>query len=231
MPESLPIDGHLDVIAAHLRERRAVVITAEPGAGKTTRVPPSLVADGPVLLLQPRRVAARAIARRIASERGWTIGREVGWHVRFERQFTAETKLIVATEGVLTARLQQDPTLETFRTVIIDEFHERSIHADLGLALVRQTWLARDDFRVVVMSATLDAVRVAAYLGDCPVVSVPGRTFPLEVRYQPGVPIEDAVRGVLGETREGAVLAFLPGAPEIRRAIDRLTSIAVGPWR
>ena len=122
-----------------MRARRAVVVTAAPGAGKTTRVPPALTADGPVILLQPRRVAARAIARRIAVEQGWTIGREVGWHVRFERQFSAETRLLVATEGILTARFQQDPTLAGFRTIVIDEFHERSIHADLGLALARRS--------------------------------------------------------------------------------------------
>ena len=221
--EPLPIDAHLDDIVQRLRERRAIVITAAPGAGKTTRVPPALVADGPVILLQPRRVAARAIARRIASERGWTIGREVGWHVRFERQFSKDTRLVVATEGVLTARLQQDPTLDDFRTVVIDEFHERSVHADLGLALVKQAWLVRDDLRVVVMSATLDAGQVARFLRDCPVIAVPGRTFPLEISYRPGVALEDAVRDAQTQSRPGAVLAFLPGAPEVRRAAERLT--------
>src|SRR5438045_3645341 len=136
-----------------------------PGAGKTTRVPPALIDDGPVILLQPRRVAARSIARRIADEHGWTLGREVGWHVRFDRRSSAETRLLVATEGILTARLQQDPLLTEFRTVIIDEFHERSIHADLGLALARQAWLARGDLRIVVMSATIDSAPIAAFLG------------------------------------------------------------------
>src|SRR5262245_38330315 len=115
--EPLPIDAYLDVIVGRLRARRVIVITAAPGAGKTTRVPPALLAEGPVILLQPRRVAARAIARRIAAERGWTVGKEVGWHVRFERQFSKDTRLLVATEGVLTSRLQQDPTLDDFRTV------------------------------------------------------------------------------------------------------------------
>ena len=130
-------------------------------------------------------VAARAIARRIADEQGWTLGQEVGWHIRFERRFGPRTRLLVATEGILTARLQQDPLLSDFRTVVLDEFHERSIHADLGLALARQAWRARDDLRVVVMSATLDAGRVAAFLGDCPVVAVPGRTHPLTIEYAP----------------------------------------------
>ncbi|HUL75465.1 MAG TPA: helicase-related protein, partial [Vicinamibacterales bacterium] len=220
--ESLPVDPYLDAIVRQLAERRALVVTAAPGAGKTTRVPPALVAAGPVILLQPRRVAARAIARRIAHERGWTIGREVGWHVRFDRQFTADTRLLVATEGVLTARLQQDPLLTGFRTIVIDEFHERSIHADLGLALARQAWLARDDLRLVVMSATLDARRVSQFLGDCPVVDVPGRSFPLEIGYRPDLAPEDAIVDLLPKTQSGALLVFLPGAPEIRRTAERL---------
>src|SRR5580765_2137030 len=165
-----------DIVRA-IQSARAAVITAAPGAGKTTRVPPALVGEGTVLLLQPRRVAARSIARWIASEQGWTLGHEVGWHVRSDRNIRAETRLIVATEGILTARLLQDPLVQDLRTIIIDEFHERSIHADLGLALAREAWRARDDLRLVVMSATLDAARVAAYLGDCPVIDVPGRLF------------------------------------------------------
>ncbi|HYN06632.1 MAG TPA: ATP-dependent helicase C-terminal domain-containing protein [Vicinamibacterales bacterium] len=221
MPEPLPIDPYLNDILARVRERRAVVVTAAPGAGKTTRVPPVLAADGPVILLQPRRVAARAIARRIAAEQGWTVGREVGWHVRFERQFSADTRLLVATEGILTARFQQDPLLASFRTIVLDEFHERSIHADLGLALARQAWLARDDLRIVVMSATLDSARVAAFLNGCPVVDVPGRTYPVEITYRPGVAVEKAAAEALPSS-PGAVLCFLPGAPEIRRAMANL---------
>ena len=153
------------------------VITAAPGTGKTTRVPPALAADGAVIVLQPRRVAARSIAARIAAEQGWTLGREVGWHVRLERRFTGATKLLIATEGILTARLQQDPLLSDFRTVVLDEFHERSIHADLAIALARQAWLARDDLRLVVMSATLDAAGVAAWLGGCPVIRSQAKRF------------------------------------------------------
>src|SRR5437763_2762866 len=153
---SLPIDAHVPAIADHARHSRAVVVTAAPGAGKTTRVPPALVDDGPVILLQPRRVAARAIAQRIAQERGWTVGDEVGWQIRFERRFGARTRLLVVTEGVVTARLQHDPLLSDFRTIVLDEFHERSIHADLAIALAKQAWQARPDLRIVVMSATLD---------------------------------------------------------------------------
>jgi ATP-dependent helicase HrpB len=211
-------------VVAHLRRHRAVVVTAAPGAGKTTRVPPALTPDGPVLLLQPRRVAARAIARRIADEQGWTIGREVGWHVRFERQFADETRLLVATEGILTARLQQDPLLSGFRTIVLDEFHERSIHADLGIAFARQAWLAREDLRLVVMSATIDAGQVSRFLDDCPVMEVPGRLHAVEVTYRPGVEMDRAVQDALGGTR-GALLCFLPGAPEIRRTAERLASV------
>ena len=134
----LPIDSYLERIVADLRRARAAVVVAAPGAGKTTRVPPALLADGPVILLQPRRVAARAIAARIAAERGWTLGRETGWQVRLDRKFSQDTRLLVVTEGILTARLQGDPLLSEFRTVVLDEFHERSVHADLAIALARQ---------------------------------------------------------------------------------------------
>ena len=221
MPDPLPIDPYLAEIVARVRDRRAAVVTAAPGAGKTTRVPPMLASDGPLILLQPRRVAARAIARRIAMEQGWTVGREVGWHVRFERQYSPDTQLLVATEGILTARCQQDPTLAGFRTIVIDEFHERSIHADLGLAFARQAWRARDDLRIVVMSATLDSLRVSAFLGDCPVIDVPGRVHPVEIAYRPGVPVEQAAIEILPPAA-GAVLCFLPGAPEIRRTMANL---------
>ena len=217
-PEPLPIDPYLPAIRDALIPRRAVVVTAAPGAGKTTRVPPVLAPDGPVIVLQPRRLAARAIARRIASEQGWTIGDEVGWQVRFERRFSARTRVLLATEGILTARLQQDPLLSAFRTIVLDEFHERSIHADLGLALARQAWLARDDLRVVVMSATLETSAVSTFLDGCPVIDVPGRLHPVSVSYCPGESLTDVAVMALGSTR-GTVLGFLPGAAEIARAV------------
>src|SRR5262245_55077131 len=217
----LPIDAHIDTIVDAVHRRRAAVVTAPPGAGKTTRVPPALAADGRVILLQPRRMAARAIAARIADERGWTLGREVGWQVRFDRRFAADTRLLVVTEGILTARLQTDPLLSDFHTIVIDEFHERSIHADLALALARQAWRARDDLRLVVMSATLDAEPVSAFLESCPIVDVPGRTHPLDIAYAPQMPLAATVRSVMHETT-GSVLCFLPGAPEIQRAMNQL---------
>ncbi|HEY1909633.1 MAG TPA: ATP-dependent helicase C-terminal domain-containing protein [Vicinamibacterales bacterium] len=231
----LPIDSYIDHIVQEVRQARAAIVTAAPGAGKTTRVPPALLADGPVILLQPRRVAARAMAARIANERGWTLGSEVGWQVRFERRFTAATRLLVVTEGVLTARLQADPLLSEFNTIILDEFHERSVHADLALALARQAWRARvpptssrssvassrDDLRIVVMSATIESGPVSAFLDGCPVIDVPGRMHPIEVRYTPEDSVAEASSGALAATT-GNVLCFLPGAPEIRRAVNDL---------
>ena len=217
------MDEHLPRILAVVRDRRFAVVIAPPGAGKTTRVPPALLELGSVILLQPRRVAARAIARRIAEEQGWTLGGEVGWQVRFERNFGPRTRLLVATEGVLTSRLLSDPLLSDFSVVVIDEFHERSLHADLALALAKQASEAREDLRIVVMSATLDAGPVAAYLG-CPVLDVPGRRFPVEITQSPGLSPAAAVRQVLA--REGGhALVFLPGAAEIRALAEELAAL------
>lgn len=221
MLEPLPIDAAVEDIRAALHHHRAVVVIAEPGAGKTTRVPPALLDAGPAILLQPRRAAARAIARRIAAERGWTAGREVGWHVRFERTFDKTTRLLVATEGILTSRLQQDPLLEDFNTIILDEFHERSIHADVALALSRQALSARDDLRLVVMSATLDASSVSAYLNHCPVVQVPGRLHPVQVHHHAGLDVGEAVARIRLDTPAN-ILCFQPGAFEIQRAIEAI---------
>jgi len=226
MLDPLPIDAHLETIRDLVRTHRAAVIVAPPGAGKTTRVPPALADDGPVIVLQPRRVAARSLARRIAAERGWTLGAEVGWHVRFDRRFSAETRVLVATEGILTARLQSDPLLTGFRTVIVDEFHERNLHADLALALARQASLAREDLRIVVMSATLDAGPVARFLGDAPIVNVPGRPFPVAVEYAPGTTMDEACRAELARDG-GHILAFLPGVPEIGRLARALSAAAL----
>ena len=218
IPLALPVDAFVPQIVDAVRRHRAVVVTAAAGAGKTTRIPSALVGEGAVILLQPRRAAARAIARRIADEQGWTLGREVGWQVRFERRFGDDTRLLVATEGVLTARLLADPLLSAFTTIVLDEFHERSIHTDVAIALARQAWRARSDLRIVVMSATLEAEAVAAYLDGCPVVRSPGRTFALDISYAPAQTMTEAVVDLLGAT-SGDVLCFLPGAGEIRREV------------
>ena len=221
----LPVDSHIEEISRRLAESRAVVLVAAPGAGKTTRVAPALCGPGPLVLLQPRRVAARALAQRIAVERGWTPGEEIGWHVRFEHRAGPRTRLLVATEGILTERLQRDPLLSEFRTVVLDEFHERSLHADLAIALAREAWRARDDLRLLVMSATLDAAPVAAYLDGCPVIEIPGRPHAVAVDHRPLVAPAEAIRETLRNDGAGHVLCFLPGAAEIRRVGRELAGI------
>ncbi|MEA2490870.1 MAG: ATP-dependent helicase HrpB, partial [Acidobacteriota bacterium] len=211
----LPVDRSLPQILALVRAERRAVIVAPPGSGKTTRIPPALTELGRTILLQPRRVAARTLARRIADERRWTLGEEVGWQIRFERRFTERTKLLVATEGILTARLQSDPLLSDFQVVVLDEFHERSIHADLALALVKQAADIRDDLAVVVMSATMDAQPVADFLG-ARIITIDARTFPIDVRYAPRLSMAEAVRERVRDAK-GHILCFLPGAREIER--------------
>lgn len=221
----LPIDSHIDDIRAALDRHRAAVLTAAPGAGKTTRVPPALVDRGRVLLLQPRRVAARAMTRRIAEERNWTVGREVGWHIRFDRQFTSDTRLLVVTEGILTRYVERDPLLSDVATLIVDEFHERSVHADVGLALARQAWAARDDLRILVMSATLDTAPVASFFHRCPILAVPGTLHPMAIEYAPDQTIADAVEEVLPRTNAN-ILCFLPGVREIDQAMSAAATVA-----
>jgi ATP-dependent helicase HrpB len=208
----LPVDRYLDEILSLVRAEKTAVIVAPPGAGKTTRIPPALTRLGRTILLQPRRVAARTLARRIADERRWTIGEEIGWQIRFERRFSDRTKLLVATEGILTARLQADPFLSDFDVVILDEFHERSIHADLALALVKQAAASRPDLHVIVMSATIDAGPVAKFLG-AKVVDIDARRYPIGVRYAT-LTMPQAIREVARDAK-GHILCFLPGAREI----------------
>ena len=238
---SLPIDQSLPEILASLREHRRLVLVAPPGAGKTTRVPPALLRSSllapehpGIIVLQPRRVAARATAARIADEQDWTLGEEVGYQVRFERKISARTRLRVQTEGILNRQLLADPFLETIGAVVLDEFHERSLHSDLALALLREIRRdVRPDLIIVVMSATLDAEPVARFLDDCPVVRVEGRTFPIELSYHPNSrpaspeAIEPLVREVLANRSAGGhVLVFLPGMAEIRRVQRAIESVA-----
>jgi ATP-dependent helicase HrpB len=220
----LPIDAHVAEIAAHVRAQRSAVVVAPPGSGKTTRIPPALAVIGRTILLQPRRVAARALARRIAVERGWTIGNEIGWQIRFERKFSDRTRLLVATEGILTARLQSDPLISDFDVVILDEFHERSIHADVALALAKQAMDSREDLAVVVMSATIAADDVSNFLGGARIFNVGARRFPVEIQYKPGVTMSSAIREQLRDAK-GDILCFLPGVREIERTRGELADV------
>jgi ATP-dependent helicase HrpB len=235
----LPIDDLLPALRDVLRKGTAAVLQASPGAGKTTRVPLALLDEpwlqgGRILLLEPRRLAARTAARHMATLLGQRVGGTVGFRVRHEAVVSSATRVEVVTEGILTRLLQSDPTLEGVGLVIFDEFHERSIHADLGLALTLRTReLLRSDLRVLVMSATLDGGPVATLLGEAAVLTSPGRLHPVETRYRPGratvrleAQVAGAVREALADER-GDVLVFLPGAGEIRRAAELLRGTVV----
>jgi ATP-dependent helicase HrpB len=195
---TLPIDEHLPRIARTLSDAGRLVLVAETGAGKTTRVPPALLdtVSGRVLMLQPRRVAARAAAGRIADERGWRLGHEVGYQVRHERRISEATRVEVVTEGILTRRLQADPFLEGVGAVLLDEFHERSLHADLALALLAEVRReARPELALLVMSATLDAAPLSRFLDDAPRIEVPGRRYPVTISYASTLRSDAARRG------------------------------------
>ncbi|MES1243525.1 MAG: ATP-dependent helicase HrpB [Acidobacteriota bacterium] len=220
MKAPLPIDRVLPDLLAALRERPSAVLIAPTGAGKTTRVPPALLeeVEGRIVMLEPRRLAARAAARRMADEGGWRVGEEVGYQVRFDRKAGPSTRILVVTEGILVQRLQADPFLEGVGAVIFDEIHERSLHTDLSLAMARRVQKeVRPDLRIVAMSATIDPGPIAEYL-DAPVIESEGRLHPVEIRYlDRETPIAAAVRRALADT-VGDVLVFLPGVGEIDRA-------------
>jgi len=236
-PAELPIDEQLERICGELRARGALVLVAEPGAGKTTRVPPAiaercLAPDQHVLVLEPRRVAARAAARRIAAERGESVGGFAGYQVRFERRIGARTRVRVLTEGILARLLQADPALSGTGAVVIDEFHERSLEADLALALLQEVRASlRPDLLLVVMSATLEAEPVARFLGLPGALHVPGRAHPLEIApLDPGRQASAPERALLGlraalASGAGDVLAFLPGVGEILRTSEELRAL------
>ena len=237
--QRLPIDALLPEVVESLRRAPSLVIEAPPGAGKTTRVPPAildagLAGSGHVLVLEPRRLAARMAARRVAEERGERPGESVGYQVRFDEVAGPRTRLRFLTEGVLTRRLLADPRLEGVGCVFLDEFHERHLQTDLALALLRRLQGgARPDLLVVAMSATLDAAPVAHYLGDCTVLRSEGRRFEVKVEHLTRhderpleLQVESAVRRLVSEGLEGDVLVFLPGAASIRRAQEACSSVA-----
>jgi ATP-dependent helicase HrpB len=242
----LPIDEAVPDLRRALAARNAAVLQAPPGAGKTTRVPLALLderwlAGRKIVMLEPRRLAARAAARRMAWSRGEDVGQGVGYRVRLDTRVGPATRIEVVTEGILTRMLQSDPTFADVGLVIFDEFHERSLNADLGLALTLHTQrLLRDDLRILVMSATLDTAPVATLLDDAAVVSSEGQSFPVATHYSPPAAggrrewpaVESQVVSAIATTLrddEGDVLVFLPGTAEIRRVDSQLGSRGLPP--
>lgn len=230
----LPVDAILPEIIHSLEHSPSLVIEAPPGAGKTTRVPPALleIVSGEVVVLEPRRIAARMAARRVAWELGEEVGATVGYQVRFEDVAGPRTRLRFVTEGVLTRRLLSDPDLKGVDAVILDEFHERHLDSDLALALLKRLRQRRPELRIVVMSATLDAAPVARYLDGCPILRSEGRLFELSIKHLPYSPkplaaqVSDAVELLVSDTVHSDILVFLPGAAEIRRTMRECEAIA-----
>jgi ATP-dependent helicase HrpB len=230
----LPVDALVPDMIASLKQTPNLVIEAEPGAGKTTRIPAAFLSavDGQILVLEPRRIAARLAARRVAWELNEDLGQTVGYQVRFERVAGPRTRLHFLTEGVLTRRLLSDPDLDGVDAVVLDEFHERHLESDLALALLKRLQRRRPDLRILVMSATLDAAPVARFLDACPVLRSAGRLFDLSVEYAAysSAPLHeqarDALERVLSDEQSGEVLVFLPGAAEIRRAARACAPLA-----
>jgi ATP-dependent helicase HrpB len=234
---NFPVDAVIPALSAALTQGPSAILVAEPGAGKTTRVPLALIdapwlKDQKIVMLEPRRLAARMAARRMAETLGEDAGGTVGYTVRLERKISARTRIEVVTEGIMTRRLQTDPELKGVGLVIFDEFHERNLDGDLGLALCLDVQRGlRDDLKILIMSATLDAERLSAHLGGAPVINATGRVFPVETRHlgkaQRQTIASDAARAIeqaLRETKEN-VLVFLPGESEIKRTAEALTSL------
>ena len=239
--DRLPIDEILGEVGASLRARNNLVLVAPPGAGKTTRVPLALLdapwrGDKKIILLEPRRLAARAAAARMAATLDEAVGETIGLRMRLESKISARTRVEVVTEGVFARMILDDPELSGVACVLFDEFHERSLDADLGLALALDAQGAlREDLRLLVMSATLDGARVAALMGDAPVIESAGRAFPVETRYlgrDPNIRVEEeaarAARRALAE-EEGSILVFLPGQGEITRVAGLLAERGLPP--
>ena len=234
----LPIDDFIPAILQRITSENNLVITAEPGAGKTTRLPPALLTavKGKIVILQPRRMAAIAAAHRIAEENNWQVGEEVGYQVRFINKTSNKTRLIFMTEALLARQMTHDPELENVDIVILDEFHERSLHVDLMLGLLRELQQIGRNIKIVVMSATLESEKISQYLGNCTVFSVPGKLYPLEIRYQkssqllktPHIFYENLIRLIqIAQTETSKnILVFLPGVGEIERAKQSLLAWA-----
>lgn len=229
----LPIDSLLPVVIESVRKNPVTLLQAEPGAGKTTRVPPALLdaGFGSVCVLEPRRIAARLAAHRVAQERGEAVGASVGYQVRFEQQSSARTRLWFLTEGLFTRRFAADPQLRGIEIVILDEFHERNLDTDVSLALLLRLQRTRPELKLLLMSATLGGESLSRQLGGVPLIHAPGRQFAVNIRHTPATAapldaqVAAAVENCVTET-DGHVLIFLPGAVEIRKAMDSAQGVA-----
>jgi ATP-dependent helicase HrpB len=234
---SLPIDEMLPEIVSAVRSSSSVILTATPGAGKTTRLPPSLLdaVPGKIAVLEPRRMAAVAACHRVCQEQGWNVGEQAGYQVRFESRASSSTRLLFMTDAMLLRRLVDDPELREFSLIVLDEFHERGLNQDLILGCVRELQELGSELKLLLMSATLDVSRLKRFLPDAPLIEVPGRVFPLEIRHsshgwslQTDRDFYDRVSGAVGAAcREtaGDVLVFLPGVGEITRLGERLAGL------
>ncbi|WP_073270942.1 DEAD/DEAH box helicase [Microbulbifer donghaiensis] len=239
----LPIHAALPELLSALSRHNNVVLQAPPGAGKTTVVPLALLdsdwlGERKIIMLEPRRLAARSAAARMAELLGEPVGETVGYQIRAERKSSKHTRILVVTEGILTRLLQSDPELASTALVIFDEFHERSLQGDLSLALCLQSQdYLRDDLKLLVMSATLETEAVAGLLGDAPVVTSEGRSFPVHIHYLPHQQVPDDQRQLpalmarkiveMMDSESGSLLAFLPGVGEIKRLEELLRATLI----
>ena len=237
---TLPIDQFLNTIRESISKNQNLVVTAAPGAGKTTRLPPALmsITSKKILVLEPRRVAAASAAMRIAEEQALTLGQEVGYQVRYDSCLTKDTQLIFLTEALLTKKIQADPLLSDIGIIILDEFHERSIHTDLAIGLLKEIQeLSRSDLKIIVMSATMDANKVSTFLNQCPIIDVPGKIFELEINYSKENQLlqlnhqfidrcVEQIKSVyqIHHSEIQNTLVFLPGVGEIERVKEKIST-------
>ncbi|MEB2332057.1 MAG: helicase-related protein, partial [Nitrosomonas sp.] len=245
-PEDLPVVARREEIARAIRQHQAIIICGETGSGKTTQLPKICLELGQgagrqgtghlIGHTQPRRIAARTVAARIATELNSPLGKLVGYKVRFSDQTHPDTRIKLMTDGILLAETQQDPLLRAYQTIIIDEAHERSLNIDFLLGYLKQLLPRRPDLKLIITSATIDAQRFASHFNDAPVIEVSGRLFPVEIHYQPNDPIDgedrDLPRAILStideamRMGEGDTLVFLPGEREIRETAETLRKYA-----
>lgn len=237
MKTTLPIDSYLSAIKEKLAQSSSLVLTAEPGAGKTTRLPPSLIdsVEKQIWVLEPRRVAALSAASRVADERGWQLGKEVGYQVRFDNRTQKDTRIIYMTEALLNRKILQDPELNDVGMVILDEFHERSLQVDLALSHLKTLQEIGHPLKIVVMSATLNAEKISAYLNQAPIMAIPGNLFDLKIHYQKQPQSlstsPDFFQKMLSLIKEASaqskrdILVFVPGKYEIERLQNELETL------